>query len=338
MPEHKKKALKGMLTREVEAALSERPDLDVVKLADGAKDNWTYLSKSLPEGREGVDFYHASEHLSSGLAAAYGENAPRARAQHEKLRRLLKEEVNGVEKVIRSLVHLKKRFPRRKKIADELGYFRRNRHRIAYAALREDGFPIGSGVVEARLQDTRDSAAEAVRHALEQRGWAGDPDVPLSSAERQVPVRLEHLGRDLQARCDSAGEPSYSSKPGRALRGCQYESYTHTRRARKACLARLLREILEVDPLLCPRCGGALEVIAVIADPRGRRPHRDSHRGRWRRRPLRAVRPAPLNTQPANQRSCTEHRFSRPSFGVGLGNGAGTHASVSATLADPCVS
>jgi hypothetical protein len=149
MPEHKKKALKGMLTREVEAALSERPDLDIVKLADGAKDNWTYLSKSLPEGREGVDFYHASEHLSSGLAAAYGENAPRARAQHEKLRRLLKEDVNGVEKVIRSLVHLKKRFPRRKKIADELGYFRRNRHRMAYAALREDGFPIGSGVVEA---------------------------------------------------------------------------------------------------------------------------------------------------------------------------------------------
>ena len=32
--------------------------------------------------------------------------------------------------------------------------------------------------------------------------------------------------------------------------------------------ARLLRKVFEVDPLLCPRCGGELKVVSVIADPR----------------------------------------------------------------------
>jgi hypothetical protein len=33
--------------------------------------------------------------------------------------------------------------------------------------------------------------------------------------------------------------------------------------------ARLIRKVYEVDPLLCPRCGGTMTVIAVIEQPRG---------------------------------------------------------------------
>ena len=40
------------------------------------------------------------------------------------------------------------------------------------------------------------------------------------------------------------------------LSRCAYES------------VRLLRRILEVDPLLCPRCGVRLQVISVITEPR----------------------------------------------------------------------
>ena len=36
----------------------------------------------------------------------------------------------------------------------------------------------------------------------------------------------------------------------------------------RASWARLLRRIFEVDPLLCPRCGGALAVVAVLTDPK----------------------------------------------------------------------
>lgn len=149
MPERKKATLKSMLADEVEAVLAERPELQLVKVADGAKDNWTYLAQGLPPGTEVADFYHVAEHLHVALAAAYGDTSPQCKAQFEKLRHILREDLNGAEKVIRALVHLRDRHPRRTKIATELKYFRTNRHRMNYAELKAQNLPIGSGVVEA---------------------------------------------------------------------------------------------------------------------------------------------------------------------------------------------
>jgi hypothetical protein len=36
---------------------------------------------------------------------------------------------------------------------------------------------------------------------------------------------------------------------------------------RRRSWARLLRRIYEVDPLVCPRCGEEMKVVAVITDP-----------------------------------------------------------------------
>ncbi|MGH8512257.1 MAG: hypothetical protein ACREU8_12985, partial [Gammaproteobacteria bacterium] len=58
-------------------------------------------------------------------------------------------EHDGVEKVTRTLDYQRDRHPRRKVLATELGYFRRNRARMGYAAAKALGLPIGSGVVEA---------------------------------------------------------------------------------------------------------------------------------------------------------------------------------------------
>jgi hypothetical protein len=149
-PEAKKATLKEMLSAEVCTILTKRPDLKVMKVADGAVDNWKYLSSSaLPEGKEAVDFYHASEHLHDAVAAAYGDGTHETQFRYAKLRDTLRDEPNGAEKVIRSLKHLATKFPRRKKIATELGYFRKNKMRMRYAELKSEGFMIGSGVVEA---------------------------------------------------------------------------------------------------------------------------------------------------------------------------------------------
>ena len=145
MPEVKKATLKAMLSKEVNSCLAERPDLKVVKVADGAKDNWTFLSGELPDGEEVINFYHAAGHLDTALAAAYGDTHPKRRAQFEKLRHVLVEDDKGVEKVIRSLVHLRDTYPRRKKIARELKYFRHNRHRMRYVVLKKQGLPAGRG-------------------------------------------------------------------------------------------------------------------------------------------------------------------------------------------------
>lgn len=150
MPEAKKATLKSILAEELRHVMALRPDLAVVKLADGAQDNWRYLGgEDLPKGSEMLDFYHAAEHLSAALDAAYGEGSDKAKSQFEKLRHVLRNEVRGAEKVIRALVHQRKMHPRSKKIATELKYFRRNKHRMRYAEMAAKHLPIGSGIVEA---------------------------------------------------------------------------------------------------------------------------------------------------------------------------------------------
>lgn len=149
MPEKKKATLKKMLSAEVRRALRKRPGLKLFTVADGARDNWDYFDEEFPQATQVVDFYHAAERLKAAVEAAYGETSPKGRAHFEKLRHVLLEERGGVEKVIRSLVHLRNTHPRSRKIETELWYFRRNRHRMRYAALKAKGYPIGSGVVEA---------------------------------------------------------------------------------------------------------------------------------------------------------------------------------------------
>ena len=149
MPESKKVTLKTMVAAEVEAVLGRRSDLSLVKIADGASDNWTFLGEVLPEGVELIDFYHAAEHLKDAFDAAYGTGEPKATAQFEKYRHVLRHEAAGVARVIRALCHLRTTNPGCERIAQVLGYFRNNRHRMGYAAAKDKGLPIGSGVVEA---------------------------------------------------------------------------------------------------------------------------------------------------------------------------------------------
>jgi hypothetical protein len=149
-PESKKATLKTMLSAEVSSILNARPDLKLVKVADGAADNWNYLSSpALPKGEEAIDFFHASEHLHAAVAAAYGDGTHETRYRYDTLRDTLRDEADGVDKVVRALKHLATKHPKKGTIATELAYFRKNRRRMRYAELTAKGFMIGSGIVEA---------------------------------------------------------------------------------------------------------------------------------------------------------------------------------------------
>ena len=149
MPESGKATLKQMIEVEVSAILATQSGWRLVAVADGAPDNWTFLDQLLPEAEQVVDFYHAVEHLKWALDAAYGETSAKGAAQFEKLRHRLRDEPGGVERVIRSLVHLREQHPRRGVIERELKYFRKHRARMRYAELAARKMPIGSGIVEA---------------------------------------------------------------------------------------------------------------------------------------------------------------------------------------------
>ena len=181
MPEPHKASLKDALKAELAMALEKRPDLRLVKGADGANDNWTFLHKELPQGDEVVNFFHAAEHLNAAVAEAYGDRTVEARRRFNDLRHVLLEEEGGVKKVIRSLVHLRDKHPRRRRIATELEYFRKRQRRMMYAEMKAQGLPIGTGVIEAACktlvtQRLKQSGMrwgqEGGQAILNLRGWA----------------------------------------------------------------------------------------------------------------------------------------------------------------------
>lgn len=181
MPEAHKASLKVALKAELDMALHLRPDLQLVKGADGANDNWTFLHKELPEGPEVVDFFHAAEHLNTALASVYGDGTVESRRRFNDLRHVLLEEEDGVQKVIRSLVYLREKHPHSKVIATELAYFRKYQKRMRYAEMKAKGLPIGTGVMEAACktlvtQRLKQSGMrwgkEGGQAILNLRGWA----------------------------------------------------------------------------------------------------------------------------------------------------------------------
>ena len=161
MPECKKATLRQQLTAECQHILPQAPHLKVVKLADGAPDNWDYLSNlelGLPpsaladlEQIEIVDFCHAADHLKRGCDAIWPHDPDKSKAKFETLRTTLKEVAGGADKVIRSFRSYLGRLSGKNKDAlqTELTYFLNQRPRMAYAAYLKQGLPIASGVIEA---------------------------------------------------------------------------------------------------------------------------------------------------------------------------------------------
>jgi hypothetical protein len=148
-PEPNKRTLKASLAAELAAALAKQPQLRIVKLADGVDDNWTFLSDELPDGVEVLDFFHATEHLHAAVAAAYGDGTRETQYRYGNLRETLRDDADGVAKVIRAVDHLRKKCPRSTIIERAAAYFRKHRRRMNYAAVKAQGLMIGSGVVEA---------------------------------------------------------------------------------------------------------------------------------------------------------------------------------------------
>ncbi len=161
MPEHKKATLRHQLTAECQHILSQAPHLKVVKLADGAPDNWDYLSRldlGLPpsaqadlEQIEIVDFCHAADHLKRGCDAIWPHQPNKSKAKFQTLRTTLKEVEGGADKVIGSFRYYLGRLSGKNKEAlqTELTYFLNQRPRMDYATYLKQGLPIASGVIEA---------------------------------------------------------------------------------------------------------------------------------------------------------------------------------------------
>jgi hypothetical protein len=120
---------------------------DTVAVADGAAWIWNIVAEHFYDSVQVIDWYHAAEHLGRAAAVLYGEGTPQAHTWRKECEQTLFE--GQAELIAQRLEQLAKDKP---KLAEDLrreaGYFREHQRRMNYLELREDGYPIGSGMVE----------------------------------------------------------------------------------------------------------------------------------------------------------------------------------------------
>lgn len=155
MPEPGSPAFKALLEAEVDDAAARLPAAVVrILLLDGSRELWRYFDDDprYADFERCLDFWHAAEHLSVAAEALFG-SGEQARRWYDKYRRILRDCDDGAQRVRRSLAYHAPRHERtktaQKHLDEQQTFFRRNAHRMPYAAFRHRGWPIGSGPIEA---------------------------------------------------------------------------------------------------------------------------------------------------------------------------------------------
>ena len=116
----------------------------IIFLADGAKNNWEIRKTNFAEALEILDFYHASEHLAA-FCDLFGEPSKGTRMYKEWRTMFLE---SGVLQVLVELKAEVKELTDSHKGWGHINYFKNNIKRMNYKEYRDQGYPIGSGVVE----------------------------------------------------------------------------------------------------------------------------------------------------------------------------------------------
>ena len=168
-PEYGKQSFDRVMDLELEEVKKQYPGLTYIGLADGAKNNWTYLEERTTVHI--LDFFHATEHLAEVSVAMHKQEAKRKQwldqACHD-----LKHQRNGAKHIVRELnEHRKNRSAPVPEILDAtITYFENNLQRMKYADYQKAGYPIGSGVTEAACK-------VVAKHRLSASGmrWTIDP-------------------------------------------------------------------------------------------------------------------------------------------------------------------
>jgi hypothetical protein len=135
----------------------------VVIIGDGAKWIWEHVATTFGSERvEILDWYHCCQHLGTVGAAMYGPETPQAETWVNEAKDVIWQE--GPDALLRLLASC--RAPNEqaaKTLETERGYFRTNAERMRYASYRDQGLPVGSGVVES-------AAKHLVQHRMKRAG------------------------------------------------------------------------------------------------------------------------------------------------------------------------
>lgn len=129
------------------------PNACYVGLADGAKDNWSFLTPRTE--RQTIDFCHTAGYLGQAAEALFaGKGKAMAKRQWlDEACHKLKHKVGAASRLLREMDRQaesqKCSKAQREKLEAAIRYFKHNKSRMHYAKNAADHLPIGSGVTEA---------------------------------------------------------------------------------------------------------------------------------------------------------------------------------------------
>jgi predicted GIY-YIG superfamily endonuclease len=152
-PEYGKATFFQRLEKEIRIVKKHYLDALYLGIADGAKNNWTFLEQHT--SRQLLDFFHVTEYLATVAYAACPGKTDKPKREswlHERCKQL-KHEPKAVEKLIAEMEKYSKKTSLTKTVKENLQaaltYFINHRHMMDYAMQIEKDLPIGSGVTEA---------------------------------------------------------------------------------------------------------------------------------------------------------------------------------------------
>ena len=152
-PEYGKEKFKAKLSREIERVKEKFPDVLYMGLADGAKENWTFLEKYTK--RLLLDFYHAREYIGKAASAIFGRDKINKRIWEDKFSHDLKHKQGSASRFLKELesqrANLDKRnfTERDEEIRQVITYYKNHKDKMSYSNYLKNNLPIGSGVTEA---------------------------------------------------------------------------------------------------------------------------------------------------------------------------------------------
>lgn len=153
-PEYGKAKFKKRYEDEITHLKALYPDALYLGIADGAKDNWTFLERHTE--RQLLDFYHVTEYLAKASHALYPKKKTKAERKKWLSERcsLLKHKKNSAQTILDELKAITdSKLPEiiEKDLRATITYFSNNiaKNRMNYAQHIDEKLPIGSGVTEA---------------------------------------------------------------------------------------------------------------------------------------------------------------------------------------------
>ena len=158
-------------------------------VGDGAAWIWNQSTLHFGESLQIVDWYHAKEHLVAAAHSIHGEGTPETQQWLKTYEKWLYQ--GHARRISDSLLDLAKAYPHAaKRLAAEAGYFLKHHRRMRYMQLREEGWVIGSGMVESGIKQYKGRFCGAGMH------WS------RKGAENLIPVRTAILSDRFDQRWD----------------------------------------------------------------------------------------------------------------------------------------